>query len=140
MASTTLQNPETFERRYYEAIRRERLSPALGRAALGLIEREELEARRREEVSSGLAEGISGAVSTEWPCEFHDGKLVASDKEPIENMLQKAGEVVAKQAETDPFYASFLPQRTAHELAELHEQEAMCSGLAESNIFFVRLD
>lgn len=123
---------ENFERRYYEARRRVAAARELGRiGVVSVLDQETLqglEQRRRDEIISGLAEGLHGSVSTEYAFGMQEGKLVAEDGEPIEDMLWRALDDANAAASDDEFYGKFLPQRTQHELRELIEQEAMARG------------
>jgi hypothetical protein len=119
-----------FERRYYETLRRHALAPAIGNLALKAANNEELEGMERrqyEEITSGLAEALPGVVKTEYPFEFKNGKLVASDGESIEELLENGLKDAIRMAEVDNFYAGYLPYRARHELDELHEQQKMAT-------------
>jgi hypothetical protein len=112
----------TFERRYYEALRRQKLGPEIGRIAVAGLER-----RRYEEITSGIAEALPGIVKTDYPFELKDGKLVASDGQSIEELLLNGRENDRQIAASDNFYKPFLPQRSEHEIDEFYEQEAMAN-------------
>jgi hypothetical protein len=112
----------TFEQRYYEAMRRQKLAPEIGRIVLSGLEH-----RRYEEITSGIAEALPGIVKTDYPFELKEGKLVASDGQSIEELLLNGRKNDQYIAEADSFYKDFLPQRSQHEVEEFYEQEAMAN-------------
>ncbi|HZP55851.1 MAG TPA: hypothetical protein VFB03_03745 [Candidatus Saccharimonadales bacterium] len=119
-----------FEERYYTAAHNIGRMSMRGAAIENL---RSLEKRRYDELTSGLVEALQGVVSTHYTFELKNGRLVAEDGEPISDMLRRAYVNDLELAEKDEFYAQFLPQRSAHELAELHEQEAMAKGQTDFN-------
>jgi len=123
----------TFEQRYFEAHRRTKLAPEIGNLAVHAVLEKGLEKRQYEEITSGLAEALPGIVSTDYPFELKEGKLVASDDEAIEELLANALRKDIKTASDDEFYARFLPQRSRHELDEFREQQAMANEQADFN-------
>lgn len=130
-----------FERRHYEALHREALVPAIGNTAIASLRSEELarlKKRRKTELQSSLAEAmkpeqVRTIIDTHYPIEMVDGKLVAEDGEPIEDMLQRALEADRQLAESDEFFAPFLVDQTQYEVDELHEWEAMARGETDHN-------
>ena len=125
-----------FEYRFYEAMRREALAPAIGKVGIDGAQDTELQRlkkRRKVELQSTLAEGmrpenLRTVIDTHYPIEMANGRLVADDGEPLEDMLNRALVEDTILAEKDEFFADFLPQVTSHELDELHQWEAMARG------------
>jgi hypothetical protein len=119
---------QTFERRYYETMRRQKLAAEVGRIATHGLER-----RRYEEITSGLAEALPGVVKTSYEFDLEQGKLVAADGQSIEELLLKGRENDHQKAEEDDFYKAFLPQRSEYEVEEFYEQEAMANNETNYN-------
>ncbi len=134
--STTGSPGPKFEYRHYEALRREDLVFAIGKAGIEGAQEAELQRlkkRRKVELQSTLAEGLRpeelrSVIDTHYLIEMVDGQLVADDSEPIEDMLGRALEADTILAGQDEFFAGILPERPCHELDELHEWEAMARG------------
>ena len=135
MSTTGAPGPK-FEYRYYEAMRRAALAPAIGVIGVEGVQAaqlQKLKKRRKVELQSTLAEGlrpdnIRSIIDTHYPIEMVDGRLVATDDEPLEDMLNRALVEDTKLADQDEFFAEFLPQVARHELNELHQWEAMVRG------------
>lgn len=125
-----------FSRRYYETMRRAAALSSLGRMAVKASHYEELknyEERQYDEMTSGLAEALKGSLNTHYTFELRGGRLTAKDGELIGRMLQRGVDEADQLAQSDAFYAQFLPQRSRHEMSELLEQEAMARGETEFN-------
>ena len=131
--SATNEQSETFERRYFETLRRAR---AIGAVALKGSHFEELsdyECRQYDELESGFVEALDGTVNTHYEFELNEqGKLVARDKEPTEFMLNRALVNAQLLARQDSFF-EFMVERTKAELDELHQQEDMARGRTSYN-------
>lgn len=128
--------PQNFNRRYYETIRRAGALANLGRVAISGMHLEELkgyERRQYDEMNSALVEGLMGKVSTHYTFELQNGKLVARDGEVIENLMDRGLEDARGLAARDHFFASFLPQRAEHERQEHLENQQMANGLTNFN-------
>ena len=110
---------KTFEQRRYEQLR---LEKALGRTAIDGYER-----RRYNEITSGLAEALSGRVETQYSFGLQDGKFIADDGEPIEDMLLRALQEDIKDAAHDDFY-KFLPHRSRAELENFRTMQRVAIG------------
>lgn len=140
MPTTKTLGPK-FEYRFYEAMRRTALAPAIGRVGIeGAQEAElqKLKKRRKTELLSFLAEGIKpeqvrSVIDTHYPIEMIDGHLVADDGEPIGHMLGRALGADRALAEQDEFFEPFLVKQTRFEIDELHEWEAMGRGETDHN-------
>lgn len=131
-AAQTEANP-TFEERYYHQLRRRKLAPVIGELALSSNEADNLRRRRLAELTSGLAEAIDGVVRTDWSFEITDGKVMAEDGQAVEDLLRNGLQDAMRIASSNLFYASFLPQRSRHELDELREQQAMAAEITDYN-------
>jgi hypothetical protein len=118
---------QTFEQRHFERLRLAGTAQEIGRTAVSGYER-----RRYDEVTSGLTEALSGTVETEYSFELKDGRFVAEDGEPIEELLLRALNKDIKLASRDSFY-SFLPQRSRAELDNFRRMQAMARGESACN-------
>jgi len=99
-----------------------RLEKALGRTAIDGYER-----RRYDEITSGLAEALSGRVETKYSFGLREGRFIADDGEPIEDMLLRALQKDIKVAAHDDFYG-FLPHRSRAELDNLRAMQHAAAG------------
>ncbi|HLG91098.1 MAG TPA: hypothetical protein VI336_03025, partial [Candidatus Saccharimonadales bacterium] len=88
---------------------------------------EELEARRRDELKSFFIEALKGEISTHYSFELVDGRIVAKDGEPIEELLVRGLRADIKKATDDPFY-EFLPYRSRAELDNFRKAQAMANN------------
>jgi len=128
---------ERFDKRYYEKIRQAgALSRDIGRVALSGSQLEELagyERRQYDEMASGLAEALQGNVRTHYTFDLVDGKLVAEDNQPIEQLMEQGINRAYGLANQDNFYKQFVPQRAEHELNEFRKQQDMTTGRTDYN-------
>lgn len=112
---------QTFEQRRFEQLRQETAGD-IGKIALRGYEQ-----RRYDEITSGLAEALSGTIDNSYPFRLENGRLVAEDGEPFEDLLIRGLHEDMKLASRDPFF-SFLPQRSRAELDNFRRMEAMARG------------
>lgn len=132
MATTFENKNETrpFLERYYEAHRSTKLARNIGELALAL--ENGLERRFDVEVASGFSEALNGKVITEYSFGTENGKIVAEDGEPLEDMMLRSRRAAYELAATDP-EMSFVADRFEAEIDELHMQQRMVGGREEHN-------